>query len=83
MYVDAQVRKARPFQQFKRKCVVVVPTTEEWERRKTLQKESEDATIPDDAMGEMKGEDCCFSRLLSRKPFDCNRYGPPLQWSFL
>ena len=61
MYVDAQVRKARPFQQFKRKCVVVVPTTEEWERRKTLQKESEDATIPDDAMGEMKGEDCCFS----------------------
>jgi len=54
VYVDAQVRKARPFQQFKRKCVVVVPSTEEWDRRKTLQKESEDATIPDDAMGEMK-----------------------------
>ncbi len=41
--------------------MVVVPSTEEWDRRKTLQKESEDATIPDDAMGEMKGEDCCFS----------------------
>jgi len=54
VYVDAQVRKTRPFDKYKRKCVVVVPTTEDWEARKVLQKDSEDATIPEDALGEMK-----------------------------
>jgi len=54
VYVDAQVRKARPFDQYNRRCVVIVPTTEDWDKRKELQKEGEDATIPDDALGEMK-----------------------------
>ena len=55
MYVDAQVRKARPFEQYQRKAVVIVPPTEDWEKRREAQKEGGDNTIPDDALNEMKG----------------------------
>eukprot|EP00088_Acartia_fossae_P054648 TRINITY_DN6298_c0_g2_i13.p1 TRINITY_DN6298_c0_g2~~TRINITY_DN6298_c0_g2_i13.p1 ORF type:complete len:705 (-),score=257.78 TRINITY_DN6298_c0_g2_i13:235-2349(-) len=54
VYVDAQVRKARPFEQYQRKAVVIVPPTEEWTKRREAQKEGGDNTIPDDALNEMK-----------------------------
>jgi len=54
VYVDAQLRKARPFEKMKRKCVVVVPSHEEYEKRCAKQKEDGDKNIPDDAVNEMK-----------------------------
>ena len=55
MYEGAQSRKVRPFQGFKRKAVVVLPSDETYqerlaEREKTLKK-----SVHPDAILEMKG----------------------------
>jgi len=54
VYVDAQLRKARPFEKMKRKCVVLVPTNEDWEARRKKQEEEGERNIPEDAVNEMK-----------------------------
>jgi len=54
VYVDAQLRKARPFEKMKRKCVVIVPTHENWEERRKKQEDEGERNIPDDAVNEMK-----------------------------
>ena len=56
MYQDAQLRKARPFEQMQRRCVVIVPTDEELQARRKKQEEEGEKNIPDEAVNEMKGE---------------------------
>lgn len=54
VYGDAQLRKVRPFEQMKRRCVVIVPTDEELQARRKKQEEEGEKNIPDDAVNEMK-----------------------------
>lgn len=54
IYVDAQLRKARPFEKMTRKMVVCVPSDEEWKTRKAAQEEEGNKSIPDDSVNEMK-----------------------------
>ena len=56
MYVDAQVRKARPFEKMNRKLVVVCPSDEEWKLRREKQDTEGEKNIPDDSVNEMKGK---------------------------
>ena len=55
MYVDAQLRKARPFEKMKRMCVVMVPSDEEMGNRRKQQDAEGEMNIPDEACNEMKG----------------------------
>ncbi|XP_023345250.1 heterogeneous nuclear ribonucleoprotein U-like protein 1 [Eurytemora carolleeae] len=54
VYVDAQLRKARPFEKMKRMCVVMVPSDEEMAKRRKQQEEEGEMNIPDEACNEMK-----------------------------
>jgi len=54
VFPNAQRRKARPFQGYVRRCVVVVPSDEDYKARVKAQEESQDKDIPDEAIMEMK-----------------------------
>jgi len=54
VYVDAQLRKARPFEKFGRKLVVVCPSEEDWQARRAKQEEEGEKNIPDESVNEMK-----------------------------
>lgn len=54
VYASAQRRKMRPFEGFKRKAVVIVPTDEEFKRRCEKQEKEEGKDVPDHAVMEMK-----------------------------
>merc|ERR1719347_1011080 len=54
VYPNAQKRKARPFEGFQRKCVVVVPEDEEYKSRCKAQEDAGCKDIPDEAIMEMK-----------------------------
>ncbi|XP_076359616.1 uncharacterized protein LOC143252002 isoform X7 [Tachypleus tridentatus] len=54
VYPSAQRRKMRPFEGFRRKAVVIVPTDEEFKRRREKQEKKEGKDVPDSAVLEMK-----------------------------
>ncbi|XP_067136543.1 heterogeneous nuclear ribonucleoprotein U-like protein 1 isoform X1 [Centruroides vittatus] len=54
VYPSAQKRKMRPFEGFKRKAVVLVPTEEEFQRRCAKRESEEGKDVPDSAVLEMK-----------------------------
>jgi len=54
VFPNAQRRKARPFQGYVRRCVVVVPSDEDYKARVKAQEESQEKDIPDEAIMEMK-----------------------------
>jgi len=54
VYPNAQKRKARPFEGFQRRSVVVVPTDEIYKERCAAQESAGCKDIPDDAIMEMK-----------------------------
>lgn len=54
VYPSAQRRKMRPFDGFKRKAVVIVPTDEEYLRRCAKREKEEGKDVPDIAVLEMK-----------------------------
>ena len=55
VYPAAQKRKARPFEGFQRRAVVVLPTDEIYKERVAAQKAAKEMDIPDEAIMEMKG----------------------------
>jgi len=55
VYPNAQKRKARPFEGFQRRSVVVVPTDETYKERCGAQEAAGCKDIPDEAIMEMKG----------------------------
>ena len=55
VFPNAQKRKARPFEGVVRKCVVVVPSDDDYKARVKAQEEAGCKDIPDDAIMEMKG----------------------------
>jgi len=54
VFPNAQRRKARPFQGYVRRCVVVVPSDEDYKARVKAQEEAGQKDIPDEAIMEMK-----------------------------
>ncbi|XP_064490069.1 heterogeneous nuclear ribonucleoprotein U-like protein 1 [Ornithodoros turicata] len=54
VYPSAQRRKMRPFEGFKRKAVVIVPTDEEYLKRCAKREKEEGKDVPDIAVLEMK-----------------------------
>lgn len=54
VYPSAQKRKMRPFEGFKKKAVVLVPTDEEFMRRCNKRESEEGKDVPDSAVLEMK-----------------------------
>jgi hypothetical protein len=68
VYQDAQLRKARPFEQMRRRCVVIVPTDEDLVARRQKQEDEGEKNIPDEALNEMKGYSsfyqCCGSAFI-------------------
>jgi hypothetical protein len=67
VYQDAQLRKARPFEQMRRRCVVIVPTDEDLVARRQKQEDEGEKNIPDEALNEMKG----FSSFFICTLFQC------------
>lgn len=57
VYASAQRRKMRPFEGFKRRAVVLVPTDEEFKSRIAKREKEEGKDVPDNAVLEMKGRD--------------------------
>ena len=55
VYPSAQKRKARPFEGFQRRAVVVVPNDETYKERVAAQAAAGNKDIPDEAIMEMKG----------------------------
>ncbi|CAL8097417.1 unnamed protein product [Calicophoron daubneyi] len=54
VYPSAQRRKMRPFEGFKRKAIVIVPTDEEFRRRIAQREKEEGKEVPESAVLEMK-----------------------------
>ncbi|CAI2735211.1 unnamed protein product [Schistosoma spindalis] len=54
VYPSAQRRKMRPFEGFKRKAIVIVPTDEEFRRRIAQREKEEGKEVPETAVLEMK-----------------------------
>lgn len=54
VYPSAQRRKMRPFEGFQRKAVVIVPSDDEYKKRREAQQKEEGKDVPDDAILEMK-----------------------------
>ncbi|KAG5453337.1 Heteroproteinous nuclear ribonucleoprotein U-like protein 1 [Clonorchis sinensis] len=54
VYPTAQRRKMRPFEGFKRKAIVIVPTDEEFRRRIAQREKEEGKEVPESAVLEMK-----------------------------
>jgi len=54
VFPNAQTRKARPFEGFQRRCVVVVPSDDDYKARCKAQAEAGNKDIPDEAIMEMK-----------------------------
>ena len=55
VYPTAQKRKARPFEGFQRRAVVVLPSDETYKERLEAQTAAGNKDIPDEAIMEMKG----------------------------
>ena len=70
MYQDAQLRKARPFEQMRRRCVVIVPTDEDLVARRQKQEDEGEKNIPDEALNEMKGFSSFFISVADPHSFD-------------
>ena len=51
----------RPFEGFQRIAVVIVPTDEEYKKRRELQQKDEGKDVPDEAILEMKGRSASIS----------------------
>jgi hypothetical protein len=70
VYQDAQLRKARPFEQMRRRCVVIVPTDEDLVARRQKQEDEGEKNIPDEALNEMKGLSSYLARVADPHSFD-------------
>ena len=53
--MNAQKRRARPFEGMTRKAIVVVPSEEDYKTRIEAQEKAESKDVPDNAVMEMKG----------------------------
>lgn len=80
VYPSAQRRKMRPFEGFKRKAVVIVPTDEEYLKRCAKREKEEGKDVPDIAVLEMKGGSCQQQReRVKRRKKSCEwvaEFGP-------
>lgn len=65
VFPSAQRRKMRPFEDFKRKAVVVIPSDAEFKRRIEQRAKDEGKEVPERAVLEMKGSYCSTTTIAT------------------